>query len=64
MKPKYKIGDIIHIRPESLPEPPEDGFGYEREIIYVDEYDPISTYQLDGDDNFRLRWWNDSDFEN
>lgn len=56
MKPRFKVGDIVRIRPEYR----DDDI---REVIYVDETDDENPYQLDGDDDFRLKWWSDEMLE-
>lgn len=53
---RFKVGDIVRILPEWLEDPI-------RKIIYVDESDEELPYQLDGDDEFRLKWWGDDMLE-
>lgn len=60
---RFKVGDLVRVKPEAL-----KGFGLEgeyavREIIYVDECDDKLPYQLDGDGDFRLYWWGDDMLE-
>lgn len=56
MKRKFKVGDIVRIKPEYCEDPV-------REIIHIDETDDETPYQLDGDDDFRLKWWGDDMLE-
>ena len=60
---KYKIGDVVRIKPEYRPMWMTDEEDAIREIVYVDETDSDRPYQLDGDDDFRLMWWGEEMLE-
>ena len=63
MKQKFKLGDIVRILPEYREDPAIGEEEAVREIIYVDETDEELPYQLDGDDDFRLKWRGDDMLE-
>lgn len=63
MKTRYKVGDIVRILPGYREDPAMKEEEAIREIIYVDETDEELPYQLDGDDDFRLKWWGDDMLE-